>query len=406
MRTACLLGVLLLACNRGPGECAHSDYGTAECRVQAENARARIEFRGWDVRFQDAGSTDASTWTARGLMSAEGHAAVARVAAPGPFAISVDTRSAETETLTVLLRNVDPLANVTAGADVGAVIVDPDGDSLERVLTLRRDDGPIQWIRGDIACPRSFQLAAFGDIQTGREQGAEVLAAMAEDRVTAAAEGEPLLGLLVAGDLSHYGLEYDMREVAALLRDAPVPVAVTTGNHDVFEGDVDVYTRWFGPGNYRFTLCGAAVAMLDTGDAAVAPTIEGRLPELLARGDASWLVAAMHFPPYSDRYGNGWIHEDQQAAVLARLAAERADTIIAGHVHNLVDYPTVRVGDRQVHQVIAGTGGADQGVLRPRYGWIRLRFSEEGVSTCFRDVPEIGRTDSEPQRNDEPLLCP
>jgi hypothetical protein len=130
--------------------------------------------------------------------------------------------------------------------------------------------------------------------------------------------------------------------------------------------------------------------------------VEARLDRLLEHDEDQSLVVGTHFPPHSGRFGNGWTHEDQQARTLAELAFAQADLAVAGHVHNLIEEPEVPVGDRTLHQVIAGTGGGGQGALRPRYGYLRVTVDGDTVGRCF---VQVGDDDPEPRRDDEPPMC-
>jgi hypothetical protein len=109
----------------------------------------------------------------------------------------------------------------------------------------------------------------------------------------------------------------------------------------------------------------------------------------------------MHHPPYPGLTGSGWSAEDRAAALLAEVAREEADLVVAGHNHALHEFSEVPVGDVSVREIIVGTGGAYQGVGVPRYGYLRLVFDDEAgtMDECFVEVPPSGY--AEPQG--EPL---
>ena len=66
-----------------------------------------------------------------------------------------------------------------------------------------------------------------------------------------------------------------------------------------------------------------------------------------------------------------------------------ADLIVAGHYHALRQF-FAPVGDAMIRQIIAGTGGADQGLGIPRYGYLRVELSAGNMETCFVEIPPLG----------------
>lgn len=398
-RILALAALGLLAGCTSRGDCADSNYGGAECREVAQNELARLTAGGTDLRFTDPRSID-SAWVPAGHFFTRGGVVHARIGYPGDFAIRV----LGAEPLELVVENVDPHLQVTVGPAGAEVVAGPVDEHLSLTLQLAPTPDQPLWIRGHLPCPDRFRIAAFGDIQTGQDQARRMLDRMRVEAEAAELAGEPLLAMLVLGDLAHDGSETMMSEVAGILRDSPVAVAATAGNHDVFNEDPAMFTRYFGPSNYHFDLCNARVAMMDTGDSGLAPSAEARLEELLDRGDADFLLAGTHYPPYSAQWGNGWIREDQQSQVLAELAFQEVDLILAGHIHNLTEFTSFSVGDRDLHQVVTGTGGADQGVAKPRYGYYRVTVGET-LDQCFVETPPEGQ-EPDPRRADEPPFCP
>jgi len=207
-----------------------------------------------------------------------------------------------------------------------------------------------------------------------------------------AEHGAPLVGLLVVGDLTESSRDDEFETIGEILAHAPIPVALTPGNHDIYRPSRPHFNRSFGPGNHSFDVCGVHVAVLDSGSGTIAASVQARLPELLFRGDARFLVVGLHHPPYAGLTGSGWSREDQAAAFLVELAREHTDLIVAGHNHALRDYPEIPVGDVNLHEVIVGTGGAYQGIGVPRYGYLRISFDDDTgtLDQCFVEVPPLG----------------
>ena len=96
-------------------------------------------------------------------------------------------------------------------------------------------------------------------------------------------------------------------------------------------------------------------------------------------------------PPYAGQTGSGWSREEQAAALLAELARDEADLVVAGHDHSLRAFE-VPVGDVVLSEVIVGTGGAYQGVGIPRYGYLRVELDDDthALTRCFVEVPPVG----------------
>jgi hypothetical protein len=368
-------------------ECSSPDFGNPECRVVAENELARLRTEaGVELRFQAADARDASSWIAGGLLREREPGTVeARVAGPGPFALSLQRTPGQPAALTLVLDNVDPNAHVT----VGATEV-PSGGGLQRTVAVALDDDAPLWIRGWRDCPARFRIAVAADIQTNPLQFERIVATLAEEHRAAQAAGEPLLGLLIAGDLAENSREDEFETVAEILARLPFPTAVVPGNHDVYRPLHPLYNRRFGPGNYALDVCDVHVAMLDTGSGAIARSVQARLPELLDRGDARHLLAVMHHPPYAGITGAGWSREDLAEQALVEFAAAGVDRVLAGHAHALHDFPAVDIGGTRVHETIVGTAGAYQGVGVPRYGYLRLRFDGATMDACFVEVPPPG----------------
>ena len=399
----------LCACGSGP-DCARGDHGGAECRIATSATLATMEVDGFVLAFVPRSGDDPYAHTEAGLFREEDAAVVARVATLGDFEITIDgAAAAAPTTLVMVLTNVGVDTQVVAepvGRPGDAVEVLGEAGELQRGVTLDLAAGESWVVRGTTACPARYRLAAFGDTQTDMDVLQAIVDQLDAERAAALAAGEPLLGVLLVGDLTDVGTLEEIVEVREMLAAGSVPVASTVGNHDVYTDDVDVFNREIGPGNLRFDLCGTRVAILDTGDAGLAPSIEGRLTQLLDGGGADHLVVATHYPPYSSRLGNGWSHEDQQATTLAEIALADPDVVLAGHVHNLTEFPEVPVGDRSFHQIVVGTGGGFQGeVTPPRFGYLRLTLGDT-FERCFVPVLPPGEDTVEPQRDDEPPLCP
>jgi 3',5'-cyclic AMP phosphodiesterase CpdA len=242
-----------------------------------------------------------------------------------------------------------------------------------------------------LPCPQRFRLAAVGDIQTNPYQFERIVERLHTEAREGEALGEPLLGLLLLGDLTESSRAEEFELVRQILDRMPVPTAATPGNHDIYRRNIAFYNRTFGPGTHAFSICSARVVLLDTGSGTLAPSVEGRLGELLARRGERFLLAGMHYPPYPGLTGQGWAREDQAHHLLVELAIAEADLVLTGHVHALREFTDIPVGDRHLREVIVGTAGANQGLGVARYGYLRVVIGA-AAETCFVEVPPPGWT--------------
>ena len=389
-----LIGVYaLLVVSCEVPECAQPDYERAECRVAAENELARLVTSGGvDVRFQDPLSDETESWVATGLLEeGEGGVVRARVGIVGDFRLTLEGPTMGSVPLRLELDNVDPRIPALDG-EVEAI-------GLTRVLELEVSDTMV--LEGRLPaelCGGPFTLAAVGDIQTNPVQFRRIVADLHEELERVERDGAPLLGLLFLGDVSEASNVEELVYVRDIFRSAPVPSAVAPGNHDIYNSADAAFNRIFGPGTMAFSVCGARVVLLDTGSGDIAPSVEGRLPELLGDGSDDFLIAGMHHPPYPGWTSGGWTTEDQASHLLSLLAARDADLVVAGHVHERLEFARA-----PVHEVIVGTGGANQANTDPDYGYLRMTFDED-LSWCFVEVPAPGST-GERSASKQPFSC-
>lgn len=370
-----LVALSLLSCTRT--ECSRPEYDRPECRVQAENELARgLSPQGVEVRFQALAAQDAGSWEALGRVEnlATGEL-YARVGTLGDFRLSLETQ--QMVEMVLVLDNVDPRIPAMDGqvSQVG----------LRRELELVLMPG-VTWVEGrlpDEVCSGAFRIAAVGDIQTNPLQFRRIVEELQEEAARSEAAGAPLLGVVLLGDVSEYSLVEELEEVLDMLAGSPVPAAVIPGNHDVYNSRDAVFNRVVGPGNLAFDVCDAHLVLLDTGSGRLAPSIEGRLPQLIEH-EQRFLVAGVHHPPIPGWTGAGWGDEVGASTLLAELAAARGDLLVAGHVHQRLEFE-----DGPVPEVIVGTAGADQVEVEPDYGFLRMNF-QESLSWCFVPVPAAG----------------
>jgi len=373
-------------------ECATPDYRVAECRVIAENEAARLDVdERIEIRFQDPSAIDDSTWDAKGRLRRLGNVVYARNAGLGPFALSLDTEPGDPVTVDLVLENVARSMTVTVSGPGSNLEIAVDATGLQRHVTLTLPPETTTWIRGSLECADRYRLALSADIQTNPDHFRRILEHLAAEAESVAGT-EPLVGLVLMGDLTELSTAEQFEVIAELLAASSVPVAVTPGNHDTYDSLQPYYNDFFGPGNHSFTVCTTKMVLLDSGSGTLAESIEARVPELLERQGAEHLLLGMHHPPYPGLTGAGWSREDRAAALLVEAAIADVDLIVAGHKHALVDFPEIPVGDASLHEIVVGTGGAFQGAGRPRYGYVRATIAEGTLETCFVEVSPPGAT--------------
>ena len=386
---ALLVTIAPLGCARP--ECTPPDYRNPECRVQAENAVAKlINCHGVEIRFQDPNRTATGSWAATGRVALTSDGAFsARVAGLGNFRLSVHHGEDGPVDATLVVDNVHP--------EIPALTGEVSRTGLRRNLALTLSD-PVTEIRGELPaalCDGDYRIAALADIQTNPLQFARIV----EDLHREANAGIPLLGVLLLGDIAEFGTREEMDYVAEIMASSPVPFAITAGNHDVYADYDAVYNDTFGPGNHAFDICETHIVLVDTGNGYLAPSVQGRLDRLMET-DRRFLVAGMHHPPYPGRTSSGWTKEDQAQHLVAELSDRGGDLLLAGHMHR-----RLQSDNTPVTQVIVGTGGATQYAVDPDYGFLRMTFREKRIDTCFVSVPAPGSPGiSEPKRG--PTTCP
>ncbi len=388
-----ILLLALSACARP--ECSQPAYDRAECRVQAESALARlVTSSGVDLRFQEPGAESVEGWSAKGLIrQAEDGELSARVNTLGDFALSLDGEPGEIVEL--IVDNVHP--------DAPPLLGEVSASGLRRELSLTLGTEPLLIEGGlpEAACDGSFRLVAGGDIQTNPLQFKRIVEDLQFEVEAGDEAGQPLLGMLVLGDISEHSLAAEFEQVLEILQQSPVPAVVIPGNHDIYDSQDAIFNRNFGPGNVAFDVCESRLVLLDSGNGHIADSVQGRLPELIGQGSGQ-LLAGFHHPLYPGQRGAGWTSEDQSELVLAELAASQVDLVLAGHLHMRLEPAW-----SPVPEVIVGTLGANQGAGSPDYGVLRVVLDgsgEGGPDWCF--VPSLAPgLEASPRSDAEPVIC-
>jgi len=321
------------------------------------------------------------------------------------FALSIDPGERDAAfSLELVIDNVAPDVALSFGPSGSEQALATGGlPGLSRELTVTLEPGEVAWLRGQRPCPSDYTILAAGDVQTGQLQFERIVQRLHEEVTSAEVAGRPVMGLLLLGDLAEHPIEAELRQVEAILRSSPIPVAIVPGNHDVHGDELAVYNRVFGPGNHAFSVCRTRVVMLDTGSGDIAASIQARLPDLMDRNGDDFLIAGTHYPAYPGRTGNGMADADSAWFLLSQLERHAADLLVAGHYHTWLDFPAVPVGEGSVHQLLSGTLGASQGVGVAHFGVARLQFVGDSLATCFSEIPAAGVPEESVGSGGEPI---
>jgi 3',5'-cyclic AMP phosphodiesterase CpdA len=118
---------------------------------------------------------------------------------------------------------------------------------------------------------------------------------------------QPSSFLVVAGDISDFGLAREMRWVDEKLRRLKVPYLTVVGNHDLVGNGREAYQHIFGPLDYSFLYGDTKFIMVDTNGReynfnGTAPNMGWLRPQLANLEGVRRQVVLMHVPPYNDDF--------------------------------------------------------------------------------------------------------
>lgn len=178
--------------------------------------------------------------------------------------------------------------------------------------------------------------------------------------------------VIVAGDLTQYGLLREFEWFRDIMNRLEKPYVTVPGNHDALANGETVYRLVFGPLDYDFTFGGVRFVCANTNAwefTANVPDWTGLEAGLAAAGDSLRLFTVSHVPPFGDQMAGP--DADRWVALMAR---HRVELSIHGHQHNHrfeetygdgVRYLVAdNVGDRNFARVtVADTGVAVERVV-------------------------------------------
>ena len=129
----------------------------------------------------------------------------------------------------------------------------------------------------------------------------------AEDLVASVNQQPGISFLVVAGDISDFGLAREMRWVDEKLRRLYMPYVTVVGNHDLVGNGRQAYQHIFGALDYSFVYGDTKFILLDTNGREYnfdgsAPNMGWLRPQLATSDGARRQVVLMHVPPYNNDF--------------------------------------------------------------------------------------------------------
>jgi 3',5'-cyclic-AMP phosphodiesterase len=140
--------------------------------------------------------------------------------------------------------------------------------------------------------------------------------------------------LILAGDISDFGLVEEFMWIYERLEKLKMPYFCAIGNHDLTANGAQIYTEMFGARNFSFIYKDHKFIFHDTNGRAYG--FNGTVPDLnwmkseLYDSSARWSVAVSHMPPYDVDF------DRQLEAPYHALLAARPDFVVSlnGHAHH------------------------------------------------------------------------
>ncbi|GAB3302013.1 metallophosphoesterase [Hymenobacter tenuis] len=156
----------------------------------------------------------------------------------------------------------------------------------------------------------------------------------AEDLVKSVNQQPGVQFMLVAGDISDFGLAREMHWVDDHLQNLKVPYLTVIGNHDQVGNGREAYQKIFGPLNYSFTYGDTKFIMTDTNGREY--NFNGRIPDMnwvnqeLQDKSTSRQIIVSHVPPQDVDFDPAV----RDAYVTALREAPRLAFEMNGHRHS------------------------------------------------------------------------
>ena len=167
--------------------------------------------------------------------------------------------------------------------------------------------------------------------------------------------------VIVAGDISEFGILKEMDAIANSLNNLKVPYLAVVGNHDLTARGREVFQHMYGDLNYSFVYGGVKFICHDTNSReynfdGTVPNIPWLEKELMPESGVENYVAISHVPPNSLDFDDTLINE----YVGAFSQATGFLGSFHGHTHSFDEF---RLGDADFPYVITSTIGKKEFLL-------------------------------------------
>jgi 3',5'-cyclic-AMP phosphodiesterase len=172
----------------------------------------------------------------------------------------------------------------------------------------------------------SFRFVLIGDTQRFYEE--------VEDFVASVNALDDIAFVVLAGDISDFGLNKEFRWINDRLARLKVPYIGVIGNHDMLANGREVYRQMFGPENFSFTYSGTRIVCLNTcsqergydGTIPDLPWLAGELADTLNYQHA---FVVSHVPPFDAAFDKRM----EQAYARLMTSCKRIRMSLHGHLH-------------------------------------------------------------------------
>ncbi|HEY3295220.1 MAG TPA: metallophosphoesterase [bacterium] len=251
------------------------------------------------------------------------------------------------------------------------------GENFRRFTALKRDGQGGETVALQATLDSTYSFAIFGDV-TGAEspfstRRSGFLAFRALMRKLA--EDRPAFAVSL-GDLASQATRYSYQRIHSLLRQIPVPLAVTPGNHDLLtqgEREHRYFHQLFGADNAAFRIGPVQFIILNNGWGSIQPQQFVWLEKVLPEKPAPYTLVFCHKPPFELRQDVFYAMENREhAARLHSILRKRGATaVFSGHIHSLLS--EMRDG---VTYVISGGGGSKLLSAGDQYHYLSVTVSD------------------------------
>ncbi|MDQ4132183.1 MAG: metallophosphoesterase [Actinomycetota bacterium] len=232
------------------------------------------------------------------------------------------------------------------------------------------------------------RVAVVGDVGHPSPELDATVAALVRASTERPFDALVLLGDNVYPDGQPALLQQAVLDPFAALLDAGVAPLAVLGNHDVQAGQGDEIAKRLGmPGRWYATTVGPSLFIALDSTQPNNPTQRAWLAATLAEARASWVVVALHHPPYSA----GWhgSHRRARRAFVPLFRRFGVDVVLAGHDH---DYQrskplagiTYVISGAAAHQRATGRAGFTA-ASHADHHFVDLRISPERLELVAVD---------------------